>query len=385
MATWVSRLVQIPSVNPLHTGPKAIEHGDLGERAVAHALATWCADLGAEVVVDPVLDDRPNVYARFPGRTDDLVVIDVHTDTVSVEHMTDPPFDGRIDHGHVWGRGALDTKATHGVLLGLFESWKRGGLKPTPSVMVVGSIAEEAGGLLGAVAFRKWAEAQSLNISRTIVAEPTECVPVHGHKGAVGLKITVLGQAAHSSTPELGRNAISAAAAIVLALDDHHRDLIGSRVTTPMGTGTLLTSVITGGVAPNIVPDRCVLTVGRRIVPGEVPGDEYDRISTIARAASPLPLEIEPTIAPLPGDRPGSPAFFTSADSAFVAALAHTTGNHPQCATFGTNALRYDGFGGDKVVFGPGSIDDAHQATERVAISDLHRLADVYTQLLQPR
>ena len=60
-------------------------------------------------------------------------MLDVHTDTVTVEHMTDPPFDGRIEDGLACGgRGALDTKASLGVILALLAAW-HGGRPPDPS------------------------------------------------------------------------------------------------------------------------------------------------------------------------------------------------------------------------------------------------------------
>src|SRR5690606_3925895 len=183
LAESVAALVRIPSVNPLQGGPRAAAAGPIGERAIALHLATRFEELGAsEVVLDDVVDDRPNVYAFFPGRTERLVVLDVHTDTVTVEHMTDPPFDGRIEHGCVWGRGALDTKASLGVILALLDSWRRAGVRPAPSLLVVGSISEESGGLLGATRFRPWAEARELRVDEMIVAEPTRLAPIHGHK-----------------------------------------------------------------------------------------------------------------------------------------------------------------------------------------------------------
>ena len=76
LAGWVSRLVQIPSVNPLHAGPNS---GVVGEKALAVALAEWFEELGAtEVILDEVYDDRPNIYAFFPGRTERIVAVDVH-------------------------------------------------------------------------------------------------------------------------------------------------------------------------------------------------------------------------------------------------------------------------------------------------------------------
>ena len=77
----VAELVQIPSVNPLHAGPKS---GEDGERAIASWLADHADALGADVVVDEVLDGRCNVYARFEGTSHRAVTIDVHLDTVGV-------------------------------------------------------------------------------------------------------------------------------------------------------------------------------------------------------------------------------------------------------------------------------------------------------------
>ena len=123
--------------------------GTPGERAIALALAGWLEGFGAQVEVSDVADGRPNVYGLVPGRTERLVVLDVHTDTVSVEHMVEEPFDGRIEDGCVWGRGALDTKASLGVILTLLERWAAAGQRPEPNLLVVGSISEEGGGMLG--------------------------------------------------------------------------------------------------------------------------------------------------------------------------------------------------------------------------------------------
>ncbi|MDH4148438.1 MAG: M20/M25/M40 family metallo-hydrolase, partial [Acidimicrobiia bacterium] len=307
LADWVSRLVQIPSVNPLHEGPSC---GKPGEEAIAEAVGSYFGELGArEVEVVAVDPGRPNVYGIFTGRTDRLVVLDVHTDTVTVENMIEDPFDGRIEDGRVWGRGAVDTKASLGVICGLLEAWKAEGLRPQPTLLVVGTASEEAGGLLGAVRFREWAERRELDIDQMVVAEPTKCAPIYGHKGGVALEITIKGQSAHTGTPHLGRNAITAAAHVLLALDRHHQDLIAEPPKTEVGTGTLTTTMIDGGIAQNVVPDRCTIKVGRRIAPFEDPAVEYERIAAIVREACPLPVDVAPIIHFDVGTGPGSPAF----------------------------------------------------------------------------
>lgn len=381
LAGWVSRLVQIPSVNPLHAGPNS---GVVGEQALAFALVGLFEELGAsEVILDEVYAERPNVYAFFPGRTDRVVAIDVHLDTVTVENMVDPPFDGRIEDGHVWGRGSLDTKASLGVICALLESWKAAGLTAEPTILVVGTVGEEAGGLLGARRFREWAESRELIIDQMVVCEPTKCAPVHGHKGAIGIRVEVIGKSAHSALPELGANAIHAGARIIVALEDHHDALVAGPASTEVGTGTLLTTSVHGGIAGNVVPDKCTITVGRRIAPGEDPATEYERLSRIITDASPLPVVITSLLAE-PGRPPGSPAFYQLPDSDLVRTLAASTGEAPTCAPFGTNALRYHAFANEKVVFGPGSIDDAHKPTECVRITDLERIGAAYEAWLRP-
>ena len=385
LAESVARLVRIPSVNPLQAGPISDEHGSDGERAVAEHLAGRFDDLGAsEVVLHDVLDGRPNVYGFFPGRTERLVVLDVHTDTVTVEHMTDPPFDGRIEGGHVWGRGALDTKASLGIITALLESWQQAGLRPDPTLLVVGSIAEEAGGLLGATYFRPWADERGLEIDQLIVSEPTQLAPIHGHKGGAALRITALGESAHSSLPHLGKNAIQAMAPVILALQAENERLQTLEPATELGNGTLSVTMIEGGTGSNVIPASCTIVAGRRIVPGEDAQEVYDSIAALAEQACPLPVQIESAFDTGPDGQAGSPAFYQAPDAPLVHNLASWAGTSPTVAPFGTNALRYSGFAREMAVFGPGSIDDAHQATESVAVDDLVSTAKILTNWLDP-
>ena len=364
----VAELVQIPSVNPLHAGPKS---GEDGERAIASWLADHADALGAEVVVDEVLDGRCNVYARFEGTSDRAVTIDVHLDTVGVEHMPDNPFDGRIEDGRVYGRGSVDTKPTLAVVLQVIEEMRAAGQRPVPTVNLVGTISEEGGGLLGATRYRDWLLERGQRIEQIVVAEPTMCAPVHGHKGGVGLDVTVHGHAAHSSKPHLGANALSGAARI--AVDAEQERLAALEATTPVGKGTVSVTELAGGLARNIIPDHCNLYVGRRTAPGEDVAEVRAFLcDLIERSAAPLSTTIES----LYGD--GSPAFYQDPDSNLVKTLAQLADLVPTTAEYGSNALRYGEVADQLVVFGPGSIDQAHQAVEWVDIAELDRAVDIY-------
>ncbi|MDA2945368.1 MAG: M20/M25/M40 family metallo-hydrolase, partial [Actinomycetota bacterium] len=265
LAQAVAQLVRIPSVNPLQCDDSAIT----GELRLAEHLAEWASDLGATVDLDPVIGDRPNLIARFEGERPEVVIVDAHLDTVAVDHMDGDPFDGRIDDGRVYGRGSVDTKATFALVLNVLAELRAAGRRPGPTVMLVGTVSEEIGGLPGARHLARRLIDNGDRVDRMIVAEPTVCAPVHGHRGGVGLEVCLHGHAAHSSQPHLGANAISAAARVITAIDIEQERLARNESGLALGGGSVSVTEVRGGVARNIIPDRCELYTGRRIAPGE--------------------------------------------------------------------------------------------------------------------
>ena len=367
-------LVGINSVNPLQAGERS---GPGGEAELAEWLAERTERLGATVVLDEAAPDRPNVYARFEGSGDRTVAVDVHLDTVGVEHVEGDPFGSRVADGRVYGRGSVDTKATLAVLLPLLDELARSG-GDHPDLWLIGTVGEEAGGLIGAHRLHDWAVDQGVRFDQMVVAEPTSCAPVHGHKGGVGLEIVVRGEAAHSSKPHLGANAIVGAARIIDAFDRAHTDLVAGPATTPVGTGTLSVTEIAGGLARNIIPDECRLYAGRRIAPGEDPWAIFDELAAVARAAAdPLDIEVAMT------NGRCSTAFYQEPDSTLITDLARLAEEHPATASYGSNALVYEPIASEIVVFGPGSIDQAHKAVEWIEVTELDRADRIYHRWLQ--
>ncbi|MGB1643620.1 MAG: M20/M25/M40 family metallo-hydrolase [Ilumatobacteraceae bacterium] len=373
LVNGVSELVQIPSVNPLQSHDPALA----GERRLAEHLANRAEDLGADVELDNVVDDRPNLIAKFEGERPDTIVIDVHLDTVAVGHMTDDPFDGRVENGRVYGRGSVDTKATFAVVLDVLSQLRNDGRRPGPTVHLVGTVSEEMGGLLGARHLASRLQHDGHHIDRMIIAEPTMCAPVHGHKGGVGLEICVHGHAAHSSRPELGANAITAAARIIAALDGEQSRLDTLDAATAVGRGTVSVTEIGGGVARNIIPDLCTLYAGRRIAPGEDPLAVYEALKALVISAG-EPLQVDVEMA----NGTAFPACYTDPDDDFVQLVAGLSERAPETVTYGSNCLAYDEITASKVLFGPGSIDQAHQAVEWVEIDELVTASSVYRKLL---
>jgi acetylornithine deacetylase/succinyl-diaminopimelate desuccinylase-like protein len=367
LAEWVSRLVQIPSVTPEQAGPRA---GEPGEAAMAEAVAGWFAQFGGEVHWHEVQPGRSSVYAIWRGRTERWLAVDVHTDTVGVEQMTDPPFDGRIADGRVYGRGAVDTKASLGVVLALLENMHAAGVQLEENLLIAATVDEETGAT-GAPGFAEWLRARELVLDELVVAEPTGCTPVHGHKGLVRMEFTAHGQTAHSAQPVRGKNAIWAAARVALAMETEQNRL-QSLPATALGIPQLTVVLINGGIGRNVVPDTCSVAIDRRLTDSEDPLAVTAQLIALAEAASPLPLttEIWRQITP----------FYQPADSGLVTRMAAWSGQTPTVAPYGTNAWAYGDVTRQRIVLGPGSIDQAHGPVEWVEIDELAKLADIYAR-----
>jgi acetylornithine deacetylase/succinyl-diaminopimelate desuccinylase-like protein len=370
LAEWLSRLVQIPSVSPDQAGPRA---GVTGEAHLANEVARWFEAFGGEVHREEVLPNRPNIYGIWRGSSDRWLAVDIHMDTVGVEQMAGDPFSGLIQEGRVHGRGAVDTKASLGVILALLEAMQQTSQAPQANLIIAATIDEETQ-FRGAPAFAEWVRRQQFSLDQLAVAEPTRCGPVYGHKGVLRLEFEVQGKSTHSSQPELGQNAITAAAWLILALDEEHRRLQTlprfSEEESLLGSPKLSVTIIHGGIGENIVPDSCRFFVDRRIVDGETSLDIAADLERLAREACPAPVKMNVGLY--------VDAFLQPPDTSWLRQLAEWSGREPAVVPYGTNASAYGGLARECVVIGPGSIDQAHGQEEWVDISDLEKMAEIY-------
>jgi acetylornithine deacetylase/succinyl-diaminopimelate desuccinylase-like protein len=368
LTTWLARLVQIPSVTPEQAGSRA---GAPGEARLAAAVAGWFRDFGGDVYIEDVLPGRPNVYGIWRGTSQRWAALDVHMDTVGVEQMSGDPFGGELRDGRVYGRGAVDTKASLAVALALLEALHRSGGSPATNLLIAAT-ADEENLARGASAFAAWVRDRSIALDQLMVAEPTRCRPVHGHKGVVRLVFDIVGEPAHSSQPQLGKNAITAAAHLALALDAEHHRLAAAPQTSALGAPTLTVTLISGGRGLNIVPDACSLSLDRRVVAGERADLVVAALADLAQRACPLPLTMQQLVS--------ADAFLQAPDTPWIQQLADWSGQPPTIAPYGTNAYAYAGLARECVVLGPGSIDQAHGVEEWVEVAELSKLATIYAR-----
>ena len=363
------RDVGIHSVNPLIDGGP-------GEVALADAVEADLRALDLEPVREPVHPGgRDNVVALLEGSSGaPVVMFHAHMDTVGLSgKATAQPI---VSAGSVYGRGACDTK---GSLVAMVEAM---GLlaaddSPRASVLFVAGIDEEVAGT-GAQAL----VAAHPEIDMAVVGEPTGLEMATAHKGVLRFEIATTGVPAHSSKPHLGVNAIHAMARVLDALENEYIPRLGPVAHPLVGPGTFNVSTIQGGSGLNVVPAGAVIAVDRRVIPGEDHQnllDEFDELLDGVRAAGHTVERREPFLATAPLDTPPEYPVVVALGNARQAILGEY--GSPIGVTFGTDASFFGPAGIDCVIFGPGSIDQAHADEEWVGIEETARAAEILAQV----
>ncbi|HKH17939.1 MAG TPA: M20 family metallopeptidase [Solirubrobacteraceae bacterium] len=250
----LQQLVRHPSPNP----PGC-------EASVARFLAETCGELGLRTEVEEVAGGRPNVYASLgPAGTPGLLFL-THTDTVPAgEGWTHPPFGGVVADGRVIGRGAADMKAGIAAAAIAIATLARSGIELTRPVTLAAVIDEEESGM----GVRALLERPGFGALAAIVPEPTELQTIIGCRGNCYVDVEITGRSAHAGLPQEGRNAIYAAARVVEAIRRLH-DGLASRRHPLLGTASWSVGLIQGGTSTAMVPDRCRISLDRRLLPGE--------------------------------------------------------------------------------------------------------------------
>lgn len=364
-------LVKINSVNPAYDG-------GVSELAVVRYVEDFFRPLGLEMWQQEVFPGRPNLIVKLPGKNPSRrVVLEAHTDTVSVAGMTIEPFEPTIKNGSLFGRGSCDTKAGLAGMMHAVASLHQRAIVPECEVWMVAA-ADEEFSYRGVVKL-----CEGLTGNAAIVAEPTELRMVVASKGVIRWRIRVHGRAAHSSKPHLGINAINHMAHLVLAIDEHHKRL-DSHAHPLLGCATGNVGVIRGGVQVNFVPDLCVIEIDRRLLPGEQVAEVLqgyqaviDRVGTqiadFTAIMEPPMLTDEALDTPL-----DSPVALVAGDILRSMGLS----GEPCGVPFGSDASKLSQQGLPSLVFGPGSIDRAHAAVEYVEIDQVDQAFEFYRQFI---
>ena len=368
-ASLLQRLVAIPSINPREADTPA-------EAAMAEAVAAWLREAGVEVELQTVLPGRPNVLGRVQGRDRSRIFLfESHLDTVEIDGMTAPPFGADIREGRLYGRGACDAKGPLAAMMLAVADLAREA--PPPMDVVLAAVMDEEHRYRGVTALLERGEP----FAAAIVGEPTELDLVVAHKGCVRFSVTTHGRACHSSNPWEGENAIMGRADLLDFIRHEIEPEALAQSHPRVGPATACVSLINGGSAINAVPAACTVHLDRRTLPGEEPlavwADYRDRLQAFA----PGKITVhEPYVVDYAMD--------TDSAAPVVRALENAVRDTGRPAavrgvSYGTDASKLARAGIPSVVFGPGSIQQAHSAEEWIELHQVEAAAAILARAIR--
>jgi acetylornithine deacetylase/succinyl-diaminopimelate desuccinylase family protein len=378
------QLIRIPSVNPMG---RDVTGEQYYERALTDYLEQFFQGLGVPICRQQVASRRDNILARIDAPAGDnqgsIVVFDAHQDTVPVDGMTIDPWEPRIDQGRVFGRGACDVKGAMACMLTAFARLAAERPPDMPTLIMACTVNEENGFTGARSLAQSWVDGTSPIFPRSpdqvIVAEPTGLHVVVTHKGVVRWRCHAVGRAAHSSCPDNGENAIYHMGHAVLQLQRWAEVLQQGARDPRLGPPTINVGTIHGGICVNAVPDLCTIEIDRRLIPEETP-------ETARQQALDWLTQHVIVADRLRHDPPFlvSRGLSARGNAQLAQRLRQVIRKHGVAARrigvpYGTNAPFFAATGVPTVVFGPGSIEQAHTAAEWVSIDQLHTAVEVYT------
>jgi succinyl-diaminopimelate desuccinylase len=379
---FLKALVRVPSDNP---------PGDCA--AIAEVAAGALEALGFAVERHPVPDElarangmvsATNLIVRhtFAGGNGPVIALNAHGDVVPPgEGWTVDPYGAVERDGALYGRGAAVSKsdfATYAFALLALQANPAG---LDGGVELHFTFDEEAGGVLGP----KWLIDRGLTRASLAISAGFSHAVTTAHNGCLHLEVIVSGRQAHAAMPASGRDALEAAIPVLAAIYAERQRLAGIvSAIAGIGSPQITVGLISGGINTNVVPDRIVMRIDRRIVPEEN-GEEVERnlVALIEDALPPAEgisvaarrIMLAEPLRPLPGADRLAEVLGARAGEALGVPVA------PTGSPLYTDARHYAAAGIPAVLYGAGPRSileaNAHAADEHLDLADLRSATEI--------
>jgi acetylornithine deacetylase/succinyl-diaminopimelate desuccinylase family protein len=377
---FLAALVRVPSDNP---------PGDC--QVIADAVAQLLEGLGLVVERHPVPRDRvvangmisaTNLVVRHrfgPGPT---IALNAHGDVVAPgAGWTHPPYGAEIVDGVMYGRGVAVSKSDFATYTYALLALRESRLPLAGTVELHFTFDEEAGGLIGPGYLLE----QGITKPDFAISAGFAYGIVTAHNGCLHLEVEISGKSAHAAIPQSGADALEAATGVMAHLYAHRRELAQTKSRIAgIGTPQLTVGLISGGINTNVVPDRVVFRLDRRIIPEEnsetVERELRQRIETAAAQHDGIGCTVRRILLaqpfmPVPGQEK-----LVAAIQAHAGRIMGTTVETHGVPIY-TDARLYSTAGIPTVLYGAGPRTlleaNGHRADERLVLEDLHRATEV--------
>jgi acetylornithine deacetylase/succinyl-diaminopimelate desuccinylase-like protein len=351
-------------------GTQSVNPGVFEARMV-EAVRELLAPTECEIELVESLPGRWSLVALVRCRTGGpRVVLNGHMDTVGIDDpqaWSSDPFVADVRDGFLYGRGSCDMKAglTTQIAVGRYVAKHRAELRG--QLVLHFAVGEERGepGTASLVAAGYGGDVG-------IVTEPSELNVAVAQRGLAFYDIAIPGRSVHASRPELGVNPILRVPEVLSLLEAHRRSVAG-RTHPLLPPPTCTPTMVRAGAQPNSLADDCVVTVDRRLLPGETPEAELDALRARLAEVPDVRVELRPN-----SFRPAEVSSDSRLAAALLASTKLMTGRAVSLcgAPYATdcNVLVHEGKM-EAVVFGPGNPAECHCPDERVSLSDLRDAA----------
>jgi len=352
----LQRFIQFPTVS---SNPIIEFASELAERAEA---------IGGKVHRFETSPTKQNIVVQIGPSGANSIGLSGHMDVVPVEGQdwTMNPFEGIVDKGAVWGRGACDMKAFLAITYNLLSDFPVQKMKR--GITLIWTHDEEIG-CVGASHLPEQCEQIEMPVN-ILIGEPTSQQIFHHHGGHCTLEVRVKGYPAHSSKPHLG---ISATQWLFEAwtLIREWEQWLGRQPSNITGAPPLVNvAQISAGSAINIIPEHAVIRLGLRPMPGH---DHHHLIRRLQETLEPLQLEASKQGASITLDviQAAAPLYTPLPTQLERTIQQHCPDTPCLGAPFATDGGCLAEMNTKPLIWGPGSIDVAHQPNEYVKIKEL--------------
>ncbi|MFT6405424.1 MAG: acetylornithine deacetylase [Marinomonas primoryensis] len=368
----MSQLIASPSISCSQA------HWDQSNKGVIQLLESWLSSQGfqCEIMPLPHQPDKFNLIATL-GSGDGGLVLAGHTDTVPYDEgrWQSDPFSLEERDQKLYGLGSCDMKGFFAIVLDTVQAMQLSNLKQP---LIILATADEESSMSGA---RALVERGSLKARYALIGEPTSLTPIYAHKGIMMERIQITGQAGHSSNPSLGNNALDAMHEVMSELMIFRQQLKKDYrdASFVIDYPTMNFGCLHGGDNPNRICGRCELEFDLRALPG------MSNQALMAEIAQLLPRIEEKTGTKIQLNSlfPDVPSFYTPIESDIIKACEALTKRQASTVAFATEGSFLNQMGMETLILGPGSIDQAHQPNEFMALDQIQPMQQVIRGLIE--
>jgi len=341
---------------------------------------------------DVTIDPMGNLLGRI-GTGPKVIAMDAHVDTVgagSLKEWSFDPFQGKLDKGVIYGRGASDQKAGMASMVYAGKIIKELGLARDYTLYIVGSVLEED---CDGLCWQYLIKEGGLRPDCVVLTEPTNLNLYRGHRGRMEIGVSSFGVSCHGSAPERGDNAVYKMAKLVQGIEKLNTRLKDDPF---LGKGTVTVSFI-NCKTPSLcaVPNEAYIHLDRRLTQGENQETALSEVRTMIRELGFGPNDFSVEV--LKYDRPSYTGLTYPTDKYYPTwvlpeehpvvqsgkdAFRDLFGQDPKVDkwTFSTNGVATMGmFQVPTIGFGPANEIHAHSTQDQVPVEHLSRAAAFYS------